>query len=111
MPRSVKLDPRKLVKRQNMFVSQLRPLCRGTAPGGVYTTPGEEREREREVQKDGDPPNARIAAFHPPLICGPPCTPALYCRASTSTRIWLALVGHGSWYQFAAIPQARYVPV
>ena len=58
-----------LVKRLNIFVSQLRPLCRGTAPGGVYTTPGQ----EREVQKDGDPPNARIAAFHPPLIiCGPP---------------------------------------
>jgi hypothetical protein len=24
------------------------------------------------VQKDGDPPNARIIMFHPPLICGPP---------------------------------------
>ena len=54
-------------------MSQLRPLCRGTAPGGVYTTPGQ----EREVQKDGDPPNARIAAFHPPLICGPPLAKSL----------------------------------
>jgi hypothetical protein len=56
-----------LVKRLNVFASQLQPLYRGTAPGGVYTTPGQ----EREVQKDGDPPNARIAAFHPPLNLRP----------------------------------------
>jgi hypothetical protein len=65
-----------LAKRLNIFVSQLRPLCRGTAPGGVDTTPGQ----EREVQKDGDPPNARIAAFHhPPLI--PNLRPSLYHSA------------------------------
>jgi hypothetical protein len=35
MPRGVKLDHASLAKRLNIFASQLRPLCRGTAPGGT----------------------------------------------------------------------------
>jgi hypothetical protein len=51
-----------LVKRLNIFVSQLRPLCRGTAPGGVYTTPGQ----EREAQKDGIHQTPTSPRFTPP---------------------------------------------
>jgi hypothetical protein len=52
-----------LEKRLSIFASRLRPFCRGTAPGGVYTTPGQ----EGEVQKDGDPPNARPHYLRPTL--------------------------------------------